>query len=324
MEMHQVRYFLAVARTLNFTQAAEECHVAQPSLSRAIIKLEEELGGALFRRERNLTHLTELGRLMLPLLTQCYDSAVAAKALATSYRKGTCAPLRLALSHTVNLQILIQPLTELVKAVPGLELKFFRGTAPQVGEQLKSGEAELAIACPLPETWDRLESWTLFREPFELAVHMSHPLARKSSVEISDIATARLLPRTYCEQAMELNEILTRHQLRQDFADAIGSDYDLAALLGANVGVSIMPRSTRSSEMLSYLPIFDLELTRPVVLYAVAGRERSPAANGLLRLLRSANWERLIGSPDEPPDLKTPPLVETRTSGKMGASSTRH
>src|SRR6478752_6302835 len=57
MEMHQIRYFIAVAKTLNFTQAAKDCNVAQPSLSRAIKTLEDELGGALFRRERALTHL---------------------------------------------------------------------------------------------------------------------------------------------------------------------------------------------------------------------------------------------------------------------------
>ena len=53
MEMHQVRYFLAVAEELNFTRAAEQCNVTQPSLSRAIKLLEEELGGQLFYRERN-------------------------------------------------------------------------------------------------------------------------------------------------------------------------------------------------------------------------------------------------------------------------------
>ena len=68
MEMHQVRYFLAVAEVLNFTRAAEECHVAQPSLTRAIKQLEEELGGDLFRRERPHAQLTELGQRMLPLL----------------------------------------------------------------------------------------------------------------------------------------------------------------------------------------------------------------------------------------------------------------
>ena len=79
MEMHQVRYFLAVARTLNFTRGAEECNVAQPSLTRAIRQLEEELGGDLFRRERPHAQLTELGHRMLPLLRQCHESALGAR-----------------------------------------------------------------------------------------------------------------------------------------------------------------------------------------------------------------------------------------------------
>src|SRR3954449_12443032 len=66
MEMHQVRYFLAVADELNFTRAAERCHVAQPSLTRAIKLLEEELGGPLLHRERANTHLSELGRMVKP------------------------------------------------------------------------------------------------------------------------------------------------------------------------------------------------------------------------------------------------------------------
>jgi DNA-binding transcriptional LysR family regulator len=86
MEMHQVRYFLAVARALNFTRAAEECHVAQPSLTRAIRQLEGELGGDLFRRERPQAQLTELGQRMLPLLKQCYDSAISARSRPPSRR----------------------------------------------------------------------------------------------------------------------------------------------------------------------------------------------------------------------------------------------
>ena len=92
MEMHQVRYFLAVARTLNFTRAAEECNVAQPSLTRAVRQLEEELGGDLFRRERPHAQITELGKRMLPLLRQCHDSALGARSLASSIKSGEVAP----------------------------------------------------------------------------------------------------------------------------------------------------------------------------------------------------------------------------------------
>ena len=60
MEMHQIRYFLAVAQTLNFTRAAEQCNVSQPALTRAIQQLEDELAGPLIRREGKLSHLTDL------------------------------------------------------------------------------------------------------------------------------------------------------------------------------------------------------------------------------------------------------------------------
>ncbi len=68
MEMHQIRYFLAVCDCLNFTRAAEPSNVTQPALTRAVQKLEEELGGLLFRRERKYTHMTDLGHLVRPQL----------------------------------------------------------------------------------------------------------------------------------------------------------------------------------------------------------------------------------------------------------------
>jgi DNA-binding transcriptional LysR family regulator len=156
MEMHQVRYFLAVARTLNFTRAAEECNVAQPSLTRAIKLLEEELGGDLFRRERNLSHLTDLGARMLPLLQQCYESALTAKSLAKDVKSGKLAALGIALSRTIGMELLIVHLSELVRAMPGLELKILRGTADEIGEALKKGDIELAVAGGIGTVWDRL------------------------------------------------------------------------------------------------------------------------------------------------------------------------
>jgi LysR family transcriptional regulator, hydrogen peroxide-inducible genes activator len=67
MEIHQIRYFLAVCEQLNFTQAARQCHVTQPSLTRAIQRLEKEFGGYLFWRERQKVELTDLGKLVRPI-----------------------------------------------------------------------------------------------------------------------------------------------------------------------------------------------------------------------------------------------------------------
>src|SRR4051794_19641379 len=156
MEMHQVRYFLAVARTRNFTRAAEECKVAQPSLTRAIKQLEGEFGGDLFRRERPQAQLTELGERMHPLLKQCYDSAMGARSLASSFKSGEVGTLKLALSHTISLELLIPTLAALKDSFAQLELKILRGGAAEIVEFLKSAEAELAVTSDLGNEWDRL------------------------------------------------------------------------------------------------------------------------------------------------------------------------
>ena len=79
MEIHQVRYFIALCEEQNFTRAAKRCGVAQPSLSRAIKQLEAELGGSLFDRDRMSTRLTDLGILVRPEFTWINRSTAEAK-----------------------------------------------------------------------------------------------------------------------------------------------------------------------------------------------------------------------------------------------------
>src|SRR5216110_2998220 len=185
MEMHQVRYFLAVARTLNFTRAADDCHVAQPSLTRAIKQLEGELGGDLFRRERPV-QLTELGQRMHPLLQQCFEAASGARSLAVSLKGGEIGALRIALTHSIDLSLLIHYLDQIKRQFNRLEFRFLRGDSRQVGEFLKSGEAELGIAAEIGEEWDRLDAWPLFTEGFQLVVNNHHPLADRDAITFED------------------------------------------------------------------------------------------------------------------------------------------
>ncbi len=201
MEMHQVRYFLATVSELNFTKAADKCNVTQPSLTRAIKQLEDELGGDLFRRERPHAQLTELGQRMYPLLKQCYESALGARSLASAIKSGEVGALQLALSHTINLELLTPHLTELNQLFDRLEMKLLRGTAPQIVELLKTGDAELAIAGDLGEGWERLDRWPLFTEEFGLIVNAHAPPRARPTIEVDDLRDERWLRRAYCEHA---------------------------------------------------------------------------------------------------------------------------
>src|SRR5260370_41131388 len=131
MEWARVRYFLAVARLLNFPRAADDCNVTQPSLTRAIKQLEAELGGDLFRRERPAAQLTELGLRMHPLLQQCYDAASGARSLASSFKSGEVGALRIALTHSIDLSLLIPQLDQIRRQFNRLGFRFLRGNSPE-------------------------------------------------------------------------------------------------------------------------------------------------------------------------------------------------
>ena len=253
MEMHQVRYFLAVARNFNFTRGAEECNVSQPSLTRAIKQLECEFGGDLFRRERPQAQLTDLGERMLPLLKQCYESAASARELALSMKKGDVASLRLALSHTFDINLLMPHLNEVRRRFERLECRLLRGTAAEVVALLKSGDAELGIASDLGAAWDRLDRWPLFTEGFILLVNAQHRLARSPSIELQELRQERLLLRTYCEHAAPTATLLRTHGLDIDHSFQVTSESDLMSMLASDLGVAIIPRSTSSSDTLGHV-----------------------------------------------------------------------
>ena len=292
MEMHQVRYFLAVARTLNFTRAAEECHVAQPSLTRAIKLLEGELGGDLFRRERPRAMLTPLGERMFPLLKQCYDSAQSARALAAMINDGEVGALKLAVSGSIELGLILSHVNELRKSFSEVELKILRGTGPQIVEYLKSGDAELAVGTSVGESWDRLDSWKLFDERFNMVFSRSHRLGSQETIKLDDLKTERFLLRNHCEKCSELAVMLRAKGLNADHRHEVSSDQDLLALLEANIGIGFLPRTVNVPQSLMRTTVEELELGRDVCLYGVAGRQRTPVAATFMKMLRAANWQK--------------------------------
>jgi DNA-binding transcriptional LysR family regulator len=292
MEMHQVRYFLAAADGLNFTKAAEKCNVSQPSLTRAIKQLEGELGGDLFRRERPQTQLTELGERMYPLMKQIYDSALGARSLASSIKTGELGSLRLALSHTVELDLLIPHINELKRLFARLELKLLRGTATEVLELLKNGEVELALASDLAEQWERLERWPLFNEGFHLIVDRRHNLASRPVVDIEDLREESILRCRYSEHAEQTATILRANNVGVDHGHEIDLARDLFLLLEAGLGVALLPGSTSIPATLARPAVNGIDLRRTLYVYGVAGRQRSAVASAILKMLRAADWSR--------------------------------
>jgi DNA-binding transcriptional LysR family regulator len=295
MEMHQVRYFLAAAAELNFTKAAEKCNVAQPSLTRAIKQLEEELGGDLFRRERPQTQLTELGERMHPLMQQIYDSALGARSLASSIKTGELGSLRLALSHSVELDLLVPSINELKRLFARLELKLLRGTAAEVLELLKNGEVELALASDLAEQWERLDRWPLFNEGSHLVVDRRHSLASRPAVDIAELQEQPILQCRNSEHAEQIAMLLRASNPALHHGREVDLICDLISLIEGGLGVAVLPGSTSIPATLARLAVNSIDLRRTLYVYGVAGRQRSAVACAFLKMLRAANWSRYEG-----------------------------
>ena len=290
METHQVRYFLAVARTLNFTKAAQDCNVTQPSLTRAIKKLEDELGGALFHRERANTHLTELGRMVRPHFDAVYQQSRAVKRLSQDFAASKI-PLRLGIMCTIS-PIEIVDLIAAVKArYPDIELKLFDANAWQLRERLLAGDLDLVIyALPGEEPDDRLHSIALFREQMVIAVHRGHRLANERVFPVRQLDGEYYIHRVNCEFAGYADEILRAQGVTCTPTYWSERDDWTLAMVAAGLGFGFMPANAASYPGVAALPVIEPEFWRDVKLVSVRGRPHSPAVGALVREAMRKSW----------------------------------
>ncbi len=284
MEMQQVRYFLAVAKTLNFTRAAEQCNVTQPALTRAVKILEAELGGELIRREGRLSHLTDLGERMLPMLKQCYESAQNAKAIAEKVKSGDLPSLAIGVSCAFDLAILTDILREMQRSFPSLQLRIRRGNSDDVAQWLKNGDIQLAFGGPFGEGWERLDSWLMFEEAFVL---MACP-----EIEIEDAANNphSIFLHSNLDEFHKLEDRLREAGFDGGTAHRIDSEQDIEALVNAGLGVAVLPESMSLSSRTQHVPCADFDLKRAVSLHSIAGRARTSEEAALFKLVRSTDW----------------------------------
>ena len=289
MELHQVRYFLAACETLNFTRAAEACDVAVPSLTRAIHKLEEELGGQLFRRERNLTHLTDLGRLMQRHLAAAHAATEAARAEAERHASAETR-LRIGVISTISASHLVAYLRALAERAPGLDLDIWESHCADIAQALENAELDLALMT-LPEYAETFRADPLYAEPYLVAFAPGHRFERMNAVPLAELEGENYVKRLHCEfpsnfarlgVARPYGSVRVRYSTeREDWVQS---------MVAAGLGCTLMPQ---------YLPIMPGILTRPVIEPVVtrtvsavtrAGRRHSGPVRHALETARRLDW----------------------------------
>ena len=290
MEMHQIRYFLAIAETLNFTRAAEQCNVTQPALTRAIQKLEEELGAPLLRRERNLTHLSDLGRLVQPHLEQILTESESAKTEAKQFLRLDNAPLNLGVMCTIGPLRFIGFLTKFRGDHPGIELTLREAVPARLSEMLLDGTLDVAVMAQ-PEPYDeRLDIQALYQERFVIAFPAGHRFERRNALRFPDIAGENYLSRINCEYADYLGAQCAAQGVAIKRAYRSEREDWIQTMVAGGLGICFTPEYSPTVPGVMTRPVVDPQVTRTVSLIAMSGRRFSPAVATFVRAIKAYSW----------------------------------
>lgn len=283
MEFYQVKYFLALCKTLNFTRAAENCNVSQPSLTRAIQSLEGELGGALFRRERQNTHLTELGQMMVPYLQEVYSQTEAAKERAKQFAKLTHAPLSVGVMCTIGPSKLLPLFRQFQSRYPGVDIAFRDSRAQVLQDMLMKGELDVAIFGLPTDIAEHFHALALFEERFVIAFAPGHSFEALPVVRLRDLHHKRYLNRINCEFADYMRSFVVEQGIELVRPYRSERDDWIQAMAVAGLGFTFIPEFAITVPGLEVRLLVEPEVRRTINVVTVRGRPHSPAVGAFVR-----------------------------------------
>jgi DNA-binding transcriptional LysR family regulator len=301
MEMHEIRYFLALCNSLNFRRAAAQCNVTQPALSRAIRRLEQELGGLLFRREHQQAGLTDLGRLVRPQLEEIAARTKGVELTARQFLKLESAPLRLGALCTIGPGIITRFLKEFSKQNPAVEITLRDGTPKELTQLLLDDAIDFAIMAQPHKYDERLRVRQLYSETFTVAFGLRHPFENLNAVTLADMDTQIYLRRLNCEYRDYFADLLKERGLALKVSYQTEREDWIQSLVAGGLGVCFLPEFSACVGGLRTRPLVEPRVARAVLLVSVAGRRRTPQASRFFGLASSYDWpygEKPHGSPE--------------------------
>ena len=290
MDIHHIRYFLAVCETRNFTRAAERSNVTQPALSRAIQQLEDEVGGLLFRRERNLTHLTDLGTLLRPRCQQILDEFMGVRQEAQRFLCMRDAHIKVGIMCTIGPRRFTGLLADFHMRQKGIQLQLVEGVPSKLSQLLEAGELDVAIMSSTEQFPERFNVTPLFRERFMLAFPAGHRLSQFESVPIAEVDGELYLRRVNCEYWDHLTHLCDERGVSVRVTYSSEREDWIQNMVAGGLGICFIPEYSAVLPGLHVRPISEPEVTREICLVTVAGRRFSPAVMTFVSAVKAYGW----------------------------------
>jgi DNA-binding transcriptional LysR family regulator len=302
-DLRQLRYFVEVAETLSFTQAAQRLHISQPPLSQQIQSLEADLGVRLLDRNRRRVALTEPGRLFLIEAKAILARAESARTVVSEAAAGFTGQLKLAYAVSVSFHpALPEILLRFSHEAPNVSLHMGEMLTGAQYDALLSGQIDVGLLRAHPEgvaNARQLNVEVIDHEPLVIALPVAHPFARRAAVRMEALAGEHWVapPRAHAATLIDRLMLLSdkarfRPNIRQE-AQQIPS---LLPLVAAGLGMALVPASLQAVHLdgVAFVRVDDPEAH---LLLAVASRvdNTSPVLDSFLRTVRQARGKLGLG-----------------------------
>lgn len=290
MDLSQIHYFLNLAETLNFTEAARMSGISQPSLTKAIQRLEEELGGALLYRDGKDTRLSALGRDLVVEFMRVQSAIEAVKELADNSVAGRRRRISLGIVSTLAPQAFSRFLSHVMKELPDLELHLYPMLPGESEAEILSGKYDLCFLTAPPSPHVKLSVQPLFEEPLHLAVASAHSLASRREITPEQMMAEPYIDRLHCEFRTQLikhfmdRNIVMRPRLQSEREDWVQH------LVAEGLGVCSLPARSTIVEGIVVRPVKGLSLSRKVTMAAVSGSGNPREVRLILGMAKAFDW----------------------------------
>jgi DNA-binding transcriptional LysR family regulator len=294
MELQQIRYFIAVYETLNFTKAAAQCQVSQPALTKAIKRLEDYLGSTLFVRDGRRVIVSEFGKILHPNLEEMLRQDQAVKTLSKNFRLLDKTPLSVGVMVTIGPTALAPFLVDFRTKHPGIEVSVVERPLMELLRALKEGEVEVALLHDPEQDNGDIRAEPIYQERYVVVLPPGHALAARDEIRLKDLSKQSYVDRLSCEMrelvmakaAMEGVELYAR--FRSEHEDWV------QGMVLAGMGFAFMPEYAVTAKDLSVRPLVDPAVSRMVSIASMRGRKWSLAASAFSQSLRTYTWPRKL------------------------------
>ena len=288
MTLLSIRYFLTMAEKLHYTQASQELHISQPSLSVAIAKLEEELGVPLFLKQGNKIQLSEYGELLVPYLRKSLLSIDEGLAQLSAKLNASLSNINLGFIFSISHALLPKLIEKFYEDPDNATIKFnfHQNLNNNLIEMLREGKADFAFCVDAP---DDLKSMKIYDQPLYVAVSTKHSLADRKSIRLEELRDEKFIMLDYSSSLRDsIQKALGSIGIKPNIILEANQCNAVVTYVAMDYGISIIPMIPNlNPDDVVYIPIEGLLNHRPILVVWVPDRYENPQIKRVRKFLEN-------------------------------------